>query len=49
MGNRQLHDRRVCSLPAPGLSTGFDGISDPSPVKAERVVVGRYDLLGRRK
>ncbi len=44
-----LHERRVYSLPAPGLSTAFDGISDPSPVKAERVVVGRSDLLGRRK
>ena len=44
-----LHDRRVYSLPAPDLSTAFDGISDPSPVKAERVVVGRSDLLGGRK
>lgn len=44
-----LYDRRVYSLPVSRLSTAFDAISDPAPVKPERVVVGRSDLLQRRK
>ena len=37
-----LYDRRVYSLPVSRLSTAFDAISDPAPVKPEQS--GRWSL-----
>lgn len=42
-----LRDKRGYALAETALGTAFTGFSDPEPVKSERHVIGRSDLLGR--
>jgi serine/threonine-protein kinase HipA len=44
-----LRDKRVYAIENTDLGEAFTDFSDPQPVKAKRIVVGRSDLLGRTK
>jgi len=44
-----LRGQRVYALGAPALGAAFGGFSDPQPVKARRSVVGRSELLGKKR
>lgn len=46
-GMAGLRDKRTYALGDAALGEAFTGFSDPTPVKAERHVIGRSDLLGR--
>jgi len=43
-----LRDKRIYALGGTALGEAFTGFSDPPPVKKERPVIGRSDLLGKR-
>jgi len=42
-----LRDKRIYALGDAGLGAAFTALSDPNPVKKDRQVIGRSDLLGR--
>jgi serine/threonine-protein kinase HipA len=44
-----LRDKRVYAIGNTDLGEAFTDFSDPQPVKAKRIVVGRSDLIGRKK
>ena len=44
-----LRDKRTYSMDEISLGEAFVGFSDPAPVKSERTIIGRSDLLGGRK
>ena len=46
-GMAGLRDKRTYALGDAELGEAFKGFSDPTPMKAERHVIGRSDLLGR--
>lgn len=46
-GIASLRDKRTYAMGAPELGEAFANIPDPEPVKTERQVIGRSDLLGR--
>jgi len=46
-GMTGLRDKRTYALGDAELGEAFKGFSDPTPMKAERHVIGRSDLLGR--
>ena len=43
-----LRDKRTYSMDQISLGEAFVGFSDPAPVKTERTIIGRSDLLGGR-
>ncbi len=47
-GLADLGNKRTYALGDVALGEAFTGFSDPKPVKDERQVIGRSDLLGRR-
>lgn len=44
-----LRDRRIYALGGAELGDAFTGFPDPKPTRTERSVIGRSDLLGKRK
>lgn len=46
-GLEGLRDRRIYALGGMAWGEAYDGLSDPTPVKAERQIIGRSDLLGK--
>ena len=44
-----LHDKRVYALGKAALGAAFTGFSDPQPIKPERSVIGRSDLIGKNR
>lgn len=42
-----LRDKRIYALGGMAWGEAFSGFSEPGPVKAERQVIGRSDLLGK--
>jgi len=44
-----LRDKRTYAIGGTPLGEAFSGFSDPAPVKTERKIVGRSELLGRRR
>ena len=48
-GIEGLRDRRTYALSGVDLGDAFSGFSDIKPVKTEKKVIGRSELLGGRK
>lgn len=46
-GLEGLRDKRIYALGGMAWGEAYSGFSDPEPVKAERKIIGRSDLLGK--
>jgi serine/threonine-protein kinase HipA len=48
-GVDRLRDKHIYALGAKSLGEAFSGFSDPPKLKSEKLVVGRSELIGKRK